>query len=42
MKRRYSPLIWLTTIEGIKKAEWYHVRGWKIASQGLQTIQFYQ
>ena len=31
-----------TTLAGLKKAEWYHALGWKIARDGLFTIQFYK
>lgn len=30
------------TIKGLREAERLHLSGWKVASQGLFTIQFYR
>lgn len=29
-----------STLAGLKKAEWYHARGWQTVSVGLFLIQF--
>jgi len=42
MKIKYSKLISLRTIKGIKYAEYLKESGWKIASYGIDTIQFYK
>ncbi len=31
-----------STLKGLKRAEWYHARGWKINRSGLFSIQFYK
>lgn len=41
-KVKYSELIDLRTEKGIKKAEELKKKGWKIASHGIDTIQFYK
>ncbi len=30
------------TLKGLKRAEWYHARGWKMGRTGLWTIEFYK
>lgn len=32
----------ISTLKGLKRAEWYKAHGWIIGSVGFNTIQFYK
>ena len=40
MKRRYSPLIWLTTIEGIKKPNGATPEGGRLQARDCRPFNF--